>query len=61
MKKLCCKDINPNTPCDYEATGETIEEVAEKMMGHAKTAHHDDVKDMTDQEMKDMMESKAHE
>lgn len=61
MKKLCCKDINPNTACDYEATGDTVTEVAEKMIPHARTAHADDVKDMTDEQMREMFEAKAHD
>ena len=61
MKKLCCKDINPNTPCDYEATGDTVSEVAKQMLGHARMAHSEDIEDMTNEQVIDMLESKVHE
>ncbi len=59
--KLACKDINPNTTCDFEVSGDSAEEVAEKMIEHAKTNHSEDVKNMTDEEMVKEFKSKAHE
>lgn len=59
--KLACKEINPSTTCSFEATGETKPEVANKMMAHAKVVHADDLKNMSDDEIEKMMESKVHE
>ncbi|MFA6177887.1 MAG: DUF1059 domain-containing protein [Candidatus Paceibacterota bacterium] len=61
MMKLACKDINPSTMCQFEATGDTKGEVADKMLAHAKIAHPEDIKDMSDTDTKSMMESKVHE
>lgn len=61
MMKLACKDINPSTTCAFVSTGDTKTEVAEKMMAHAKVVHSDDLKNMSDEEIMGMMESKVHE
>jgi predicted small metal-binding protein len=61
MKKLSCKDVNPNTDCHFEATGESSAEVAGKMFGHVRAQHADDVKDMDDTALRAMLESKVHE
>jgi predicted small metal-binding protein len=61
MMKLKCKDINPTTTCDYEATGDSAREVAEKMVEHAKIHHTADVENMTDEEMLKSFEAKVHE
>lgn len=58
--KLSCKDMDPTSTCDFEATGSTAEEVAGKMMAHAKTAHADHVKGMSDADIMSMMKSKVH-
>ena len=60
IMKLTCKDINPDTTCDFEVTGETATEVATKMVEHAKTHHTDEVKSMSDGEMIKEFESKVH-
>jgi len=59
--KLSCKDINPSTTCTFEATGDTASEVADKMMTHAKVDHPEDMKDMSEDDKKSMMEAKVHE
>lgn len=59
--KLACKDLNPSTTCAFESTGDTKEEVASRMMVHAKVVHADDLKNMSDEDIIKMMESKVHE
>jgi predicted small metal-binding protein len=59
--KLACKDINPDTTCDFEVTGNTPTEVAKKMMKHVKSDHAEDVKGMTDAEIMKMLEEKVHD
>ncbi|MES2930349.1 MAG: DUF1059 domain-containing protein [Patescibacteria group bacterium] len=61
MRKLKCKDINPTTTCNYEATAESAQEVALKMIEHAKIHHTADVENMTDGEMIKAFEAKVHE
>ncbi len=61
MMKLTCKDINPDTRCEFEASGASASEVASMMMDHAKTNHYEDVSGMTDEEIIKMMEAKVHE
>lgn len=63
MMKLTCKDLNPNSTCHYEAHGETAKEVAENMMAHATAEHAADLEKMgmSDEEMMQLLESKAHE
>jgi len=58
--KLACKDINPTTTCDFVAEGETKEDVAAKMLAHAKEHHADDIAGKPDAEVLEMMESKVH-
>jgi predicted small metal-binding protein len=36
-KQLCCRDIGMN--CDFEARGNTEEEVLQQASDHARTAH----------------------
>jgi len=36
-KTLCCRDVGVD--CDFEATGDTNEEILAKAADHAKTAH----------------------
>ncbi len=61
--KLACKDLDPNTTCDFEATGDYAEEVAIRMMNHMKNEHMDKVKEMqmSNSEIMSMLESKVHE
>ncbi len=60
--KLTCKELDPSTDCQFEATGNTREEVAEKMMKHMRSAHADKMKamNMSDDEMMEMFKMKAH-
>ena len=37
-KILRCKDVG-GSECDFEATGETVEEIMQKAAQHAKEAH----------------------
>ena len=62
MKTLACKDIDPSSDCHFVATGSSSKEVVDKLMAHMKAEHPDEVKgmDMSDDEMKKMMESKVH-
>ncbi|OGI29309.1 MAG: hypothetical protein A2288_02940 [Candidatus Moranbacteria bacterium RIFOXYA12_FULL_44_15] len=53
MMKLSCKAMGAD--CGYEATGETAEEVKNKMMEHAKMEHKDMLDKMSDSEKKEMM------
>lgn len=59
--KLACKDINPTTDCTFEVEGDTKSEIASQMKDHAKIVHADDLKDMSDEDIMEMMESKVHE
>ena len=61
--KLSCREIDPKSNCNFEATGSNAEEVADKMMAHLHKAHPDKVTEMnlTGEEMRDMLLSKAHE
>ena len=61
MMKLACKDLSPNTTCNFEATGNTKEEAAAQMMAHAKAEHAADLAGMTDAQIMDWMAGKAHE
>lgn len=36
-KKLSCRDVGVD--CDFEATGETVEEIMQKAAQHARDAH----------------------
>lgn len=60
MMKLACKDLDSSSSCNFEATGYTTEEVAKKMMAHAKVAHPESVKGMSDDNVISMMELKVH-
>ena len=60
MMKLACKDINADADCAFEATGDSVEEVAGKMMAHAKAEHAEEVKGMSDVDMMKKFEAKAH-
>lgn len=60
MMKLSCRDISPDSSCDFEVSGNSKTDVARKMLEHAVAEHTDDVKGMTDAEMMEMFENKAH-
>lgn len=49
MKTLACKDMGA-PDCDFVATGETSEEVKQKMMEHAQNAHPEALENMTPEE-----------
>ncbi|HVW85274.1 MAG TPA: DUF1059 domain-containing protein [Bryobacteraceae bacterium] len=36
-KTLCCRDVGVD--CDFQASGETVEEVLRQTSEHARTAH----------------------
>jgi predicted small metal-binding protein len=36
-KQICCRDVGVD--CDFEATGETVEDVLAQAAAHAKSAH----------------------
>ena len=60
MMKLSCKDVNPSTACDFEATGNSAPEVAGKMMAHVKTDHPEAMEGKTGGDMMQMLQSKVH-
>jgi len=60
MKTLKCADLG-NSTCNFEATGETNEEVKGKMWSHAAEAHPEILQGMDEAkkaEMSKMMDSK---
>ncbi len=61
--KLTCKDINPESTCEFSTGGATAEDAANKMMEHAKAEHAEDLAkmDMDDAAKLEMMMSKAHQ
>ena len=61
MRKVTCKDINPSSSCDFEATGQTAKEVVGKMMAHIKSEHMGDVAGMGDGQIRTMIEDRVHE
>jgi predicted small metal-binding protein len=59
MKTLKCSDMG-SAGCDFEASGETNEEVKQKMWDHAREAHPEKLEGMDDAkkaEMETMMDS----
>jgi len=64
MKMLSCADLGDNS-CHYVSKGNTKEEVADDMMGHAKVAHADKMKEMmagkSEMGVKQMFMAKVHE
>ncbi len=61
MMKLACKDIDAESD-DFEATGNSTKEVAQKMMKHLREMHPEKLKemDMSDEEVMKMLQSKVH-
>ncbi len=60
MKTLACSDLGA-AECTFVASGETNEDVVQKMMEHAKAAHPEkmeQMKNMTPEEMNAMMVAK---
>ena len=58
--KLSCRDVDPNSTCDFVANGNSPGEVAGKMMSHIKSEHADKMEDMSDTDMMSMVKSKVH-
>jgi predicted small metal-binding protein len=56
MKTLSCNSMG-NAMCDFVATGETDEEVVDKMMAHAKISHPEDLTKMSENDMREKMKS----
>jgi predicted small metal-binding protein len=50
MKHLSCKAMGA-IDCDFVATGSTDEEVKQKMMAHAASAHPEKMQSMTPEQM----------
>lgn len=48
MEKFACKHLGID--CDFEATGDTKEEVLQKAMAHGSTVHADLMAGMTDEQ-----------
>ena len=61
MKKVSCKDIKPDSACDFEATGESTGEVVKKMFDHIKNDHVDATAGMSNADIRTMIESKVHD
>ena len=55
MKSLKCSDLNPDSDCSFEATGETNKEVVDKMFKHASEAHKDKLAGMSEEEKQGMV------
>jgi predicted small metal-binding protein len=61
MRRVSCKDITPEIDCNFEATGENTKDVVSKMMTHIKEEHADEVKGMSDSELRMMIEKNVHD
>ena len=61
MKIVSCKDISPESTCSFEVSGKMDKEVVNKMFGHVKKDHADDVAGMNSADIRTMIESKVHE
>lgn len=61
MKKVTCKDLNPNSTDDAVFTAETEEEVIDQAIDHARKEHPEDISGMSDPEMRDFVRSKITE
>ncbi|MBI2664294.1 DUF1059 domain-containing protein [Candidatus Woesearchaeota archaeon] len=60
MKTLKCSDLGSEDGCEFEASGETNEEVVEQMFAHAAEAHKDKLEGMSE-EVKQSMVQKMNE
>jgi len=54
MKSIKCADLGDSGGCEFEATGETNDEVIGKMFSHAAEVHKEKVENMSDEEKKGM-------
>ena len=61
MKTVSCKDIKPDSDCDFEATGPNIKDVVNKMAAHVKKEHTDAAAGMSDGEIRAMIEPNVHD
>lgn len=52
MKQLKCTDVQSDKECDFVATGQTDDEVIEKMRKHGGETHSDLMKDPTPESIK---------
>ena len=59
--KLACKDISPDTTCNFEVEAPTRTEAAQQMLVHARAEHAADIEDMNDEEAVKMFETKVRE
>jgi predicted small metal-binding protein len=57
MKKVSCVDINPESSCSFEATGSNTKEAVNQMMDHIRSEHPDDVKGMSDADIRKKVEA----
>jgi len=55
MKTLKCSDLGAGPACNFEATGETNQEVIDKMFTHAGEVHKDKVEGMSDEDKAGMV------
>jgi predicted small metal-binding protein len=53
MMSLSCRDMGAD--CDFRATGDSAEEVKDKMMKHAMSEHKEMLDKMSEREKNDMM------
>lgn len=61
MKKVSCKDISPDSTCNFEATGKTEKDVVRMMFDHVKSDHSNDVTGMSDADIRTMIAAKVHD
>ena len=59
--KLACKDISPDTTCNFEVEAPTRTAAAEQMLVHARAEHAAAIEDMKDEEAVKMFETKVRE
>ena len=55
MLSFACKDTGAD--CDFVATGETAEEVKEKVFAHAGVVHAEEMKSMTQEQMAELLKA----
>ena len=52
MLKYACRDLGVD--CDFETTGETVEEVTKKVFAHAQVVHKDMLSKMSPMELTEL-------
>ena len=52
MLTFACKDTGVD--CDFVATGETVDEVKERVFAHANVVHAEELKSMTEEQLADL-------